>query len=241
MSGRTVLISGGTDGIGKGAALQLLKEGFNVSTFSRDAENCSELQKELGKLYDESRFLVMKGDVADDKDMENAVAGTVAKFGSIDILINNAGFGYFSECDAVDISRFRKMIDTNLVGMALLTKLAVPHMKEKGAGLIINISSMSGKRALMKGEFYSATKFAVMGYSEGLRKELGGWGIKVSTICPGMVRTDFFDKAHYDKQVIDDSTPMLDVDDISRIISLICNQSGHCDIQDLSVMPFVRH
>jgi len=239
MTSKTVLISGGTDGIGRGSVLQLLKDGFNVATFSRNDKNCNELQSELEESYDKKRFLVLNADVADEHRLGGVVRETLAKFKSIDILINNAGFGYFAGCDDVDISRFQEMIQTNVVGMASLTKLVVPQMKKKKRGLIINISSMSGKRVLSKGEFYSATKFAVMGYSEGLRKELRDYGIKVSTICPGMVKTNFFDEAELKKRLVKGKpAPILEVTDISRIISLICNQSEHCDIRDISVMPF---
>ena len=234
---KTVLISGGTSGIGKASVLQLLRDGFNVSTFSRDDSKCKSLEKELARDYEDSRFLVLAADVTDEGSLLSFVRAVAKKFGSIDILINNAGFGYFSECDSFDMGHFKRLIDTNLIGVAMLTNLAVPYMKRKKSGQIINIASMSGKRSYPKGEFYSSTKFAVMGYSDGIRKELEEFGIKVSTICPGLVETNFFGD-NYKKMVRKQGKTMMAPEDISRIVSLICRQSKHSDIQDVSVLPF---
>lgn len=241
MTAKTVLISGGTSGIGKGAALQLLKDGFNVCTFSNNQKKCESFEKELEKQYDKDRFLILQADVFDEESLKRVVDETIKKFGTIDILINNAGIGYFRDCDAVDMSRFQEMIQTNLVGLALLTKLVVPHMKRQKSGLIINMASISGKKAFANGEFYSATKFGVMGYSEGIRNELKEFGIKVCTMCPGMVKTGFFDKEELERRrkAWKGGIPkMLEVEDIARIISLICTQAEHCDIQDITIMPF---
>lgn len=242
MNKKTNLISGGTNGIGKAMVIRLLKDGHNVVTFSRDKHRCDQLKKLLGKLHSQKQFLVLTADVTNEASLKSVVSKVVKKFGAIDILINNAGVGYFRDCDKVDIARFQKMIQINVVGMVLLTKLVVPHMKKKKIGLIINLSSISGKIAFANGEFYSATKFGVMGYSEGIRKELKSFGIKVATLCPGMIKTSFFSKKELErrsKRMWNGKIPqMLDVKDISNIISLICNQSEHCDIQDLTVMPF---
>ena len=239
---KTLVVSGGTKGIGKGAVLQLLKDGFNVVTFSRDQKNCDSLLSEIKKLkINEKRYLIMKGHVTNENEVSSIVSKTIQKFGSIDILINNAGFGYFADCDKVDMSKFESMIKTNLVGVALLTKIVVPQMKKQKSGLIMNLVSISGKRAFTNGEFYSATKFALSGYSEGIRNELKDFGIKVCTICPGMIKTDFFTKEELERRVKVlgiKNLKMLNVDDISRIISLVCTQSDNCDIQDIIVMPF---
>jgi short-subunit dehydrogenase len=241
MNKKSVLISGGTKGIGKGAVLQLLEDGFNVATFSRDKNKLDSLQSELAEKYPQKQFLVLQADVNNEEELSVAVEKTIEKFETIDILINNAGIGYFADCDKVDMSRLQQMLQTNIVGLALLTKLVVPQMKQQKAGLIINLASISGKIAFANGEFYSATKFGVMGYSQGIRNELKDFGIKVATLCPGMIKTDFFDDEELErrKKIWQGKIPqMLDVEDIKRIISLICNQSKYCDIQDLTVMPF---
>jgi short-subunit dehydrogenase len=238
---RTVLISGGTKGIGKSAVLQLLKDGFNVATFSRNQEKVDQLQSELVEQFPSSQFLVLVADVAKESSVEVLVSAVVTKFESVDILMNNAGMGYFRDADQLDLSRFQEMIQTNIVGVALLTKYVVPIMKKNKSGLIINVASISGKVAFANGEFYSATKFGVMGYSQAIRAELSPVGIKVSTICPGMIKTDFFDEEELErrKKIWNGKVPqMLEVSDIARVVSLICNQSEHSDIQDITIMPF---
>ena len=210
-----------------------------MATFSRNQEKCDLFQKELESKYDQDRFLVINGDVTNEDDLKKIVDIMIEKFKSIDILINNAGFGYFSDCDTVDMSIFQEMIQTNIFGVALLTQLVVPYMKQQKSGLIFNVASISGKKVYPKGEFYSATKFAVMGYCEGIRKELKEYGIKVSTLCPGMIKTDFFNKEELKRREKEwGDFPMMEVSDISRIISLVCNQSEHSNIQDVTVMPF---
>lgn len=238
---KVILISGGTKGIGKAVVEQLLSEGMSVATFSRNHEQVATLQAELSSKYDEDRFLVTTGDVTDENNVITLVDKVVAKFGQIDVLVNNAGVGYFRDVDKFDLTRFQQMIATNIVGVALLTKNVVPHMKEKNSGLIINIASISGKVAFANGEFYSATKFGVMGYSQAIRAELAPFGIKVSTLCPGMIKTDFFDEEELErrKKIWNGKIPpMLEVSDITRLVSLIINQSEHSDIQDLTIMPF---
>jgi NADP-dependent 3-hydroxy acid dehydrogenase YdfG len=234
---KTVIISGGTSGIGKAMLIRLLNDGFSVATFSRHKKSCEQLEKGLKEKMDADRFMVMNADVADEKQMAKFVKAVAKRFKSVDILINNAGFGYFEDCDKVDMKEYHELIQTNLVGVANLVKHTVPIMKEKGSGLIINIASMSGMRSYPKGSFYSSTKFGVMGYSDGLRKELEEHGIKVSTVCPGVVETNFFTD-EWKKRRREENRPMMDVKDVSRLISLICTQSEHSNIQHVEILPF---
>lgn len=228
--------------MGKGAVLQLLSEGFNVSTFATRKEKCGVLENELKSRYGCKSFLVNVGDLRNEKGLRQIVAETVKKFGTIDILINNAGVGYFPASDEVDEKKFLDMMQVNVIGLVMLTNYVIPLMKKQKSGLIINISSTSGKVGVAGSEFYNATKFGVMGYSEGLRLELMPFGIKVSTVCPGMVHTNIFSPEEIETRLKtrwNGKMPvMLDVPDISRVISLICNQSEHSDIRDITVKPF---
>lgn len=240
MPKKVVLVSGGTDGIGKGIVLQLLAEGFNVAAFSRSKEKVNALAKVLKEKYPSSRFLVEVADVTNEKSLQAVIKGMLTQFKTIDILINNAGFGYFSECEKATTAIIEEMIQTNLFGAMLLSKLVVPILKEKKSGLIINIVSSSGKDSRPRGSFYSATKFGLMGYSIGIRKELEPFGIKVCTVCPGMVETSFFDPHELEirkKNAGNRMPTMLRVSDVVRVVSLVCTQSEHCDIQDVTVMP----
>jgi short-subunit dehydrogenase len=232
--GKTVLVSGGTGGFGKGFVVRLLERGFRVATFSRDAEKGETLENELSEKFGRENFLVLAGDVASEDSLTQVVEKTLAKFGSIEILINNAGFGYFSDCDTADFSVFREMIETNLVGAAFLTKLVVPQMNDRKAGQIINIVSISGKTTYARGEFYSATKFGLMGYSSGVSQELKPFGIKVCTILPGMSRTEFFTKEELARR---GNPNLLEAEDVVRTLELVCTQSERSDIQEIVVLP----
>jgi len=241
MNPKIILISGGTYGIGKGTAWRLLHDGHHAAVFSRDRKKVAMFQRELA-VAAKDHALVLQGDVTDERQVKAMVQKTARRFGTIDILVNNAGFGYFDKADTVDITRFDAMIHTNLIGVTMLTKHVVPYMKKQGSGLIVNVVSISGKKSTAPlGSFYSATKFGVMGYSEGIRNELKEYGIKVCTVCPGMVDTAFFDTKELArrKKLAGGRMPtMLQVGDISSIISFICNQPPHCDIQDVTIMPF---
>ncbi len=240
---KTVLISGGTSGIGQAAVTRLLADGFNVATFSRHASRCAALKKELQQHYPAERWLVKRADVRSTTSLKSILAAVAKKFAPIDILINNAGYGYFSSIERVKIEKFEDLLQTNLVGLVRLTRLVAPQMKRRGQGLIINIASIAGKRSAPEGEFYAATKFGVMGFSDGLRKELAPNNIKVSTICPGMIETNFFPSHVFKRRrkilrQQGSRDGIMAPTDISRIISLICTQSEHSDIQDITIMPF---
>lgn len=238
---KVVLVSGGSRGIGKAVVEKLLDDGFKVFAFSQNPNSVSNLTKEILSNHSEEVFASTSCDVTEESSVKNLIDKVIDKFGTIDILINNAGVGYFTQAETVDMNRFSTMMSVNMMGVANLTKHVVPIMKARKEGLIINISSISGKTAFAYGEFYSATKFAVMGYSQAIRAELKDFGIKVATVCPGMVKTDFFDKEELERRMkIWNGVvpPMLEVDDVTRIISFICLQSKVSDIQDITVMPF---
>ena len=241
MKTKTVLISGGTSGVGKETVLKFLSDGFNVSTFSENKLDVSELEKELNEKFDSEKFLVLKADIREEEEVKKIVNETIDKFGVIDVLFNNAGIGYFDDCDKLDKKEFQKMVEVNLIGVAVLTNFVVPHMKKQKSGTIINMSSIWGKEGRINRGFYSATKFGVMGYSESIRKELKEFGIKVSTICPGMINTNFHDEEEVKRREEEwggEPARKLQAEDVARIVTFISQESDWCDIQDLTVLPF---
>lgn len=238
---KVALISGGTRGIGRAAVLQMIKDGYYTVTFSRNPQKRKALQSYLSGHYASNRFAVLTGDVTKEADVQRIVQFTMKKRKHIDVLLNNAGFGYFADIDKADMKRVQDMIATNVTGMMFLSKAVVPHMKKKKKGLIINMASIAGKEGYANGDFYCATKFAVYGFTEGLRKELAPFGIKVATIAPGMIKTDFFDKRELVRRKKiwkGEVPPMMDVSDITRLIKLIYQQSAVSSIQDIVILPF---
>jgi len=242
MAKKVALISGGTSGIGRAAVLQLLQDGFCVCAFAPSANKAKAFAKELAELFEPANFLVLSGDVRKEESLKKVVAATVKKFKRIDVLFNNAGYGFYTKPEEVDIKKYQDMMEVNMIGMARLTKLVVPQMKKQKSGLIINTASVAGRSVGLKGSFYSSTKFAVMGYSEGLRKDLVPYGIKVATVCPGMVKTNFFNQKEYKRRLHElwhgREPMMLQSEDVAAVIGFICRQPARSEVRDVFIMPF---
>lgn len=239
---KTALISGATSGIGRSAALQLLSDGWNVIAFSEDRAACKQFNIFLSKIYELNRFLVLTGDVTSFSQMKRIVSQSLKKFKNIDVVINNAGVGYYTNCDDIDEPKLKKMIDVNVLGPMNLTAAAVPSMKRRKRGMVINVVSTAGKSVSAFGVFYGATKFALSGYTEGIRRELKPYGIKVAALCPGMTNTSFLDAkqiAYRKKHIWGNKMPaMLSVEDVGRTISFMCNQSDSVVVEELTLRPF---
>lgn len=185
MNKKTVLITGCSSGFGKLTAKLFNKNGWNVIATMRSPEK----ETELTALSD---VLVTKLDVTDQISISKAVAAAVAKFGSINVLVNNAGFsgaGIFEQWEERDI---KAMFETNVFGLMRVTKEVLPHMRSKEEGVIINISSLAGLLGSPSSSVYSATKFAVEGLTEALAIEYAPFNIKFKTIAPGAYETNLY-------------------------------------------------
>ncbi|WP_029039899.1 SDR family oxidoreductase [Cucumibacter marinus] len=180
----TILITGASSGIGKATAKRFQAEGWNVVATMRDTAAGGD----LGAL---DNVLVTRLDVTDAGSIADAVAAGIDRFGQIDVLLNNAGYGAYGPLEAFSVDRIRRQFDTNVIGLLEVTKAILPHMRANRSGTIINISSIGGQITFPLGTLYHGTKFAVEGLSEALHYELEPLGIRVRIIEPGMVRTDF--------------------------------------------------
>ena len=181
---KTILITGASSGIGKATAMRFQAEGWNVIATMRDPSAGAELQK-LGDV------LVARLDVTDAGSITAAVTEGIARFGRIDVLLNNAGYGAYGPLEAFSTDRIRRQFDTNVIGLLEVTKAVLPHMRSNRSGTIVNISSIGGQITFPLGTLYHGTKFAVEGLSEALHYELEPLGIRVRIVEPGMIRTDF--------------------------------------------------
>ncbi len=244
MNKKTVLISGVTSGIGKAAAIRFLNEGYNVGGFGLNVQKVKAINKEFGLSFDKNSFFIAQADIKHTSNIKRFLKIFFNKFKNVDILVNNAGYGFFSEPEHKYIEKFKNMLSVNLIGLAELTSLVFPNMKKRKSGQIINISSTAGKKPSVKGAYYSATKYGVMGYSEVLRNDMKEHGIKVAVICPGMVTTGFWDKKSENfkkrmKEVWKGVEPtMLEAGEIANVIWTIASQSSLSDIQEVTVVPF---
>ena len=185
MTRKTVLITGASAGIGKETAKQLAANGYTVYTAARRVEKMDDL-KALG-------CVPLKMDITREKDIASVVERIREEQGGVDILINNAGFGTQGSIEETSLEDARYQFDVNLFGLARLTQLVLPYMRENRFGKIINISSVGGKIYVPLGGWYHATKHALEGWSDCLRTEVQQFGIDVVIVEPGAIGTEFND------------------------------------------------
>jgi NAD(P)-dependent dehydrogenase (short-subunit alcohol dehydrogenase family) len=183
--GKVALVTGASSGMGKAAALKLAREGYIVYGAARRVEEMRELSDAGGH--------PVKLDVTNEEEMAACVNRIVEEQGGIDVLINNAGFGLYGSVEETSMADARYQLEVNLFGAARLTQLALPHMRARKSGTIINITSMGGKIYTPLGAWYHAAKHALEGFSDCLRLELKQFGINVIIIEPGIILTSFGD------------------------------------------------
>jgi NADP-dependent 3-hydroxy acid dehydrogenase YdfG len=194
IEGTTVVITGATSGIGRATALEFAQAGAKLVVAGRRADRLSELVKELENKG--AQALAVKTDVAEQTQVEALIEQALKKFGRIDTLVNNAGVAIAARFDEQSLKDFKRVMDINFWGAVYACKAVVPQMrKQAGGGLIINVSSIFGKRGMPYETAYSASKFALAGFGEALRAEVMSEGIDVSTIFPGAVQTEIFETA----------------------------------------------
>lgn len=181
---KTILITGASSGIGKETAKLFQSKGWNVIATMRNPENETEL-KQLDNV------LVAKLDVLDLDSIQKAFKKGILKFGSVDVLLNNAGYGAYGPLEAFSREKIVRQFDTNVIGLLEVTATVLPHFRQNKKGIIINISSIGGKMTFPLGSLYHGTKFAVEGISESLNYEVEQFGGQVKIVEPGMIATDF--------------------------------------------------
>ena len=233
---KIVLITGATSGIGKATALLLAKNGYRLILTGRRKERLEELKKEIsGEIY------TLCFDVTKSEEVENALKSLPSEWENIDVLINNAGKAIgMDELASGDITEWEKMIDTNIKGLLYVTRLILPGMKEKKSGHIVNLSSIAGKETYPGGSIYCATKHAVNAISDSMRVELLPYSIKVSTISPGAVETEFsVVRFRGDRKKADNVyrglTPLY-ANDIAECIYFIISRPKNVTIADIKVL-----
>lgn len=183
---RVWLITGCSTGFGRLLAQHVFETGDSVVATARSVQALYDLGRE-----DEERILRLPLDVEKDEEIEAAISKTIERFGRIDVLVNNAGYGYFATQEEGELENVKKMFDTNVFGLIAVTQHVLPHMRERREGTIINLSSIAGRIGTPRSGFYQASKWAVEALSESLYLEVSSFGIRVLVIEPGSYETDF--------------------------------------------------
>ena len=176
---KVILVTGASSGIGREAALQMAAKGHKVYGAARRENQIP------------APVIALHMDVTDEASVEAALQTILEKEGRLDVLVNNAGYGYFGPLEHVSLEEARKQLDVNLFGMASLTRRVIPLMREQGGGRIVNISSVAGRMCFYFGGWYNISKYAVEAFSDVLRMETKPFGIDVAIVEPGFAKTEW--------------------------------------------------
>src|SRR5580698_10024799 len=196
---KTILITGCSSGIGEAAARHFAAQGWNVAATMRNPSAAAHLK-------DVANIKLIALDVTDKASIAKAVAETLAAFGAIDALVNNAGYGLFGPFELASDEQIARQFQTNLFGLFDVTRAVLPTMRAQRSGVIVNISSIGGLTTFPLNSLYHATKFAVVGFSESLNFELAPFDVRVKVVAPGFVSTDFAGRSLV-RTFTDDSHP----------------------------------
>jgi 3-oxoacyl-[acyl-carrier protein] reductase len=194
---KVILITGGSKGIGYAAAESLVNEYANVAITSRSQTNADKAATQLRKLG-KGDAIGIEADVRDEKAQQKVVDEVIKKWGSLDVLIANAGLGHFGNIETLTTAQWLETIDVNLTGVFFSVKASIPALK-KSKGYIITIASLAGTNFFAGGAAYNASKFGLVGFSQAVMLDLRNYGIKVTTIMPGSVATEFSPSAGKDE------------------------------------------
>lgn len=208
----TIVVTGASSGIGEATVRRLFAAGANVVLFARRVERLENLINELSGSEKSNerdgrkspissdakraRLHLVEGDVTSSGDRERLISETLARFGAIDGLVNNAGYGQRGPIERVPLDTIRRNFETNVFGLLGLVQLVAPLMREHGCGRIVNLSSVAGKIARPMSSIYDATKHAIEAFSDGLRGELKPFGVDVIVVRPGYIVTEFISAAN---------------------------------------------
>jgi len=237
---RVALVTGASSGIGEATAFALAAAGARVAVAARRRDRLEAVANKIRA--DGGEALVVEADFGVEAQAQRAVHETEKAFGRLDILVNNAGVMYLEPVIEADLARWRRMVEINVLGLIAATQAALPGMRARGDGHIVNIASTAGRIATPTAAAYAATKFGVVGFSEALRKEIYRDRIRVSVIEPGVVETELREHIGHDatQKAINDwasSMRQLQSDDVARAIVFCVTQPPHVCINEVLMRP----
>ncbi|GGK11178.1 oxidoreductase [Deinococcus malanensis] len=240
LAGKVAVVTGASSGIGAATALALAAHGASVVLVARREDRLQDLARQVQSTGGHAEVAV--ADIADEAQARLTVERAVSVFGRVDILVNNAGLMLLGPVTGADTTDWRRMIDVNLLGLMYTTHAAIPHMRTQGGGHIVNISSVSGRGASPTSAGYSASKWGVGGFSEGLRQEVRLDRIRVTVIEPGVVATELTDHiTHQDTKVayegrIQTMIP-LESEDIAAAVVYAVTQPERVNVNEILIRP----
>ena len=231
MKGKVAIVTGAGKGIGRAIALDLAAQGVHVVVVSRTQSDLDSLSQQITQ--QEVHVLAVCADVSREKDVQTLISKVIKEFGRIDILINNAGVGYFANVADLKLDEFDEMWSINMRGVFLCAREVISYMMKQNEGDIVNISSLAGRNAFKGGAGYCATKWALIGFSRSLMLEVRENNIRVITVCPGSVDTSFGPKDLHLK----DTSRIPKAEDVSRVVINALNMPRNVMVSEIDIRP----
>ncbi|MHB1051014.1 MAG: SDR family oxidoreductase [Bacteroidota bacterium] len=228
---RVAIVTGASRGIGKMIAAELARKGMRVVLAARNETMLRSVQVEIERSG--GTAMAVTTDVTSEESVRRLVETTISTFGAVDVLVNNAGVGYFSHVMEMPLPQFDAMMDVNLKGMFLCCKAVLPHMSEQRRGEIINIASLAGKNSFAGGSVYSATKWGVIGFSRSLMLEVREQMIRVITICPGSVNTQFGNSDRNNPAIIQP-------EDVAATVVFALTMPDRVNVSEIDIRPTIK-
>ncbi len=225
------IITGASKGIGRAIALTLSKEGVNIVLASRNPELLSMTQKDITESG--GKAISIPTDVTSENSVQNLIFETQKRFGRIDILINNAGVGVFSNVVDLKLEEYESMMNVNVKGVFLCSRAVLPGMMKQRRGEIINIASLAGKNSFAGGSVYSATKWGLIGFARSLMLEVREYNIRVVTISPGSVNTGFSSKERDEPQIIQP-------EDVAETVLFALTMPNRVNVSEIDIRPTLK-
>ena len=237
LEGKVALITGASSGIGLAIARRFLAEGAELAVVARRGARLAAFAEEAQQVG--RRCAVIVGDVREETTAREAVQTTLDTFGQIDLLVNNAGMGIYAPLVETSVDDFDQMMDTNMRSTFLFTRHTVPSMLARGSGMVINVSSMAGVMGFAGEAAYCASKFAQVGFTQALDRELRPRGIKVGVVCPGGVKTEFAIGTGRTEEGVA-ASGMLDPEEVAEAVFLMATQPAGARILEIRMRPMVE-
>ena len=240
LAGKVALVTGASSGIGEATAIALAEAGAAVAIGARRKDRLDALAAKLGD--DGTRVLQLALDVTDERACAAAVARTREELGGLDVLVNNAGVMLLGTIVGADTEDWRRMLSTNVLGLMYMTSAAIEGMVEQGSGDVVNISSVAGRQARKGAGVYNASKWAVNAFSESLRQEVTGRGVRIGLVEPGAVATEL--SSHITQPDAKAASAQmaagmrtLQSEDIARAVLYLVTQPPHVAVNEVLVRP----
>lgn len=223
------IVTGASRGIGLAIAHKLTEQGMKLVLIG----SSSDIHRVNEQLKDVKTF---QADVSNEQQMNEVVEATIATFGRIDLLVNNAGIGVFKPVEETTVEEWKRLFEVNVQGVFIGTKAVLPHMKKQRSGTIITISSDVGRYTIANGSAYTATKYAVQGFSGSVAQEVRPYGIRVGTINPGMVDTYFANST----QGLPEKAEWLKAKDVAEAVVYMASAPKHMLVDEIVLHPLIQ-